>query len=83
MKRATITLPDDIQQALALYQQDQATAPTLTAVVQTALRHYLTERGYLPPAQPLRISPAPRGSGQQDVSSKHDQYFSDVCHERC
>ena len=82
MKRATITLSDDIQQALVAYQQDQDRAPTITAVVQIALRHYLAERGYLPPTQSLRISPAPFGSGMRDASSRHDQYFSNLCHER-
>jgi len=48
MKRATITLPDDIEQVLAAYLDEQEVPLALTAVVQTALRDYLAERGYLP-----------------------------------
>ena len=45
MKRATITLPDELEQALASYLDDQKVPLALTAVVQTALRDYLSERG--------------------------------------
>ena len=77
MKRTTITIPDEIQRALTAYYQDQEIAPTLTAVVQEALRDYLAERGYLPPTRPLRISPAERGSGKGDVSTAHDRYLAE------
>ena len=76
MKRATITLPDDIEQALEAYLDDQEVPVALTAVVQTALRDYLAERGYLPPADPLKITPAERGSGKRDVSVNHDRYLN-------
>ena len=77
MKRATITLPDELEQALETYLDDQEVPLALTAVVQTALRDYLSERGYLPPAQPLRITPAKGGSGQRDTSEQHYQYIQD------
>jgi hypothetical protein len=77
MKRATITLPDELEQALASYLDDQKIPLALTSVVQTALRDYLSERGYLAPAQPLRITPAAHGSGQTDVSVHHDRYFTE------
>ena len=48
MKRAMITLPDDIEHALQACRNDQEVPLALTAVVQTALRDYLAERGYLP-----------------------------------
>jgi len=48
----------------------------LTAVVQAALREYLTERGYLQTPRALRIRPAPRGSGLRDVSEAHDRYLA-------
>ncbi len=76
MKRATITLPDDIEQALALFTAEQAVPVPLTAVVQAAVREYLGERGYLPSTSALRIRPAKRGSGQDNVSISHDQYLS-------
>jgi hypothetical protein len=76
MKRATITLPDDLEQALARFAAEQAVPVQLTAVVQAAVREYLGERGYLPSTAKLRIRPAKRGSGQTDVSISHDESLS-------
>ena len=76
MKRATIALPDDLEQALERFVDEQTVPVQLTAVVQTAVREYLGERGYLPGTSKLRIRPAKRGSGHDDVSVSHDQYLS-------
>lgn len=76
MKRATITIPDDLAKAVGSYVRDQEARPALTAVVQAALRQYLAERGYLRAAAPLRITPAKRGSGRRDVSQAHDRYLA-------
>ena len=43
MKRATITLNDELERAVDAYLRDQEARPSLTAVVQTALRQYLTD----------------------------------------
>ncbi len=76
MKRATITIPDDLAEAVDRYVRAQEAPPGLTAVVQTALRLYLIERGYLRADRALRIRPAPRGSGRHDVSEAHDRYLA-------
>jgi hypothetical protein len=76
MKRATITLPNDLAEALAAYQRDQEVPPPLTAVAQAALKEYLAARGYLSPTRHLRITPAPHGSGTSDVSREHDRYLA-------
>jgi hypothetical protein len=76
MKRATITLNDELERAVDAYLRDQKARPSLTAVVQTALRRYLSEPGYVRPAKRLRITPARRGSGRKDVSERHDRYVS-------
>ncbi len=76
MKRATITVPKDLAAAVDGYVQAQETPPAFTAVVQTALRHFLAERGYLRSRVPLRITPATRGSGRRDVSEAHDRYLA-------
>ena len=73
MKRATITMTDDLEQAVVAYQRDQEVPPALTAVAQAALREYLAERGYLTPHRALRITPAKHGSGERDVSQEHDR----------
>jgi len=76
MKRATITLPDDLEQALERFVDEQDIPVQLTGVVQAAVREYLGKRGYLPSASKLRIRPAERGSGKDDVSASHDRYLS-------
>lgn len=80
MKRATITLPDDLEEVLEAYQRSQDVPVPLTAVTQAALREYLAKRGFLAPAakRSFGITPAGKGSGANDVSSKHDRYFSEA-----
>lgn len=46
MKPVTITIPDDLEQALERYRQDLETPLDLETVVQRALEHYLAERGH-------------------------------------
>lgn len=43
MRRATITLPDDLETELESYLATQDAPPSLTALVQAALRRYLEE----------------------------------------
>jgi hypothetical protein len=76
MKRATITLPDDLEQALERFVDERAVPVQLTAVVQAAVREYLGERGYLPSVSTLRIRPAKQGSGRDDISVSRDAYLS-------
>ena len=72
-----MTLPDDLAEAVEQYVRAQDAPPALTTVVQAALREYLQERGFLRKYRPLRITPAPRGSGRSDVSVEHDRYFAE------
>jgi len=76
MKRATMTLPDDLAEAVEHYLQAHEAPPALTTVVQAALRQYLSERGFLRGHQTLDITPARRGSGHRDVSQEHDRYLA-------
>jgi hypothetical protein len=78
MKRATMTLPDDLAEAMESYQNAQEAPPSLTTVVQAALRQYLAERGFLRTRRPLQITPALKGSGRSDVSQQHDRYFAEA-----
>ena len=78
MKRATVTFPDDLAEAVENYVRAQETPPALTTVMQAALREYLRERGFLRSYRPLKITPAPRGSGRSDVSENHDLYFTGI-----
>ena len=76
MKRATVTIPDDLAEAIESYVRAQEARPPLTAVVQAALRQYLADRGYLRARGRLRIKPAAGGSGRHDVSQAHDRYLA-------
>jgi Arc/MetJ-type ribon-helix-helix transcriptional regulator len=82
MKRATMTLPDDLAEAVENYVQAQEARPSLTTVVQIALRQFLGERGFLRERRTLRITPAEKGSGRSDVSQEHDRYFAESRKER-
>jgi hypothetical protein len=75
--RATITLPDDLAEAVDNYLQAQEAPPALTTVVQAALREYLSERGFLRVRKPLKITPK-GNSGRSNVSENHDAYLAGV-----
>lgn len=82
MKRATVTIPDDLERELNAYLQKQDAPPSLTAVMQAALREYLQtqrlrERDYRVARGPIRITPAKQGSGLSDVSVNHDRYLAE------
>ncbi|MCX8050121.1 MAG: hypothetical protein N3A55_10760 [Methylohalobius sp.] len=62
MRRATITLSEEIAQALEAYLKAQEVPPSRTAVIQAALREYLSRRGYLP--EPLSTESVEK-SGQK------------------
>ena len=81
MKRATITIPDDLELELEDFLAKQETPPSLTNIMQTALRSYLqqrkwNERGYRPPDTPLAIPTAKTSSGKNNIAKDHDRYFS-------
>jgi hypothetical protein len=77
MKRASVTLPDDLAKAVETYRQAQENPPVLTAVVQAALREYLRERGFLRAYRPLRLTAVGR-SGRGDISAEHDAYLAGI-----
>ncbi len=78
MKRATITLTDELERAVDAYLRDQDMPPALTSVVQAALRQYLAERGYIPASPRFHLSPARKGSSRRDISMKHDDYLAQI-----
>jgi hypothetical protein len=61
MKRASVTITDDVERALEAYGRDQDIPPRLVDVMQAALREYLAGRGYLAPVPPGRPRRKPRG----------------------
>ena len=82
MKRATITIPDDLEAELDAFMKEQATPPTLTNVVQAALRSFLEEqkwkeRSFKPAKKNLQLPIFEKGSGKKDLSANHDKYFQE------
>ena len=75
MRRATITLDDQLEAALEAYGKRQEVPPVSTSVVQAALHEYLARRGVAAPPESFQITPANKGSGKRDVSRNHDQYL--------
>lgn len=76
MRRATITIDDDLEAMLDSYLRRQEVSPALTSVVQAALREYLLHRGFASEPKRLRITPAKRGSESRDASVHHDRYLA-------
>ena len=76
MRRATITIGDDLDSQLNSWMRQQEAAPPLTAVVQAALREFLALRGFATSPRKLRITPSKKGSGTRDVSIEHDRYLA-------
>ena len=76
MKRATVTISDEIEANLAAYIRQQEVSPPLTAIMQAALREFLSRRGFAAGTRKLRITPAKKGSGAKDVSVDHDRYLA-------
>lgn len=70
-----MTLPDDLAEAVESYMRAQNVPPALTAVVQTALREYLRERGFLQSYRPLKLETL-GNSGRSDISVNHDLYLT-------
>jgi hypothetical protein len=61
MRRASITIPDELERALERYRGDLEVPPSLASVVQTALERYLEERGYSVEDVILPTGPKPGG----------------------
>jgi metal-responsive CopG/Arc/MetJ family transcriptional regulator len=84
MKRATVTIPDELEAELEAYLKEQDAPPSLTVLMQAALRDYLqskrlAQRQYRPARGPLRITPVEEKDalGEADVSVNHDRYFAE------
>ena len=81
MKRATITIPDDLEQELNAYLERQEIATPLTSLIQTALRAFLheqkwKERDYRAPKTELDVPISKSGSGRRNISVDHDEFLS-------
>ena len=76
MKRITIKLDAKLATALDGFVRNQRARTSVEAVVKKALRVYIASGEKRRPRRVLRVTPATRGSGLQDVSEKHDRYLA-------
>jgi hypothetical protein len=76
LRRATLTISDEIEANLNAYIREREGSSTLAAIVQAALREFLARRGFAVGARKLRVIPAKKGSGAKDVSVDHDRYLA-------
>ena len=81
MRRATVTIPDELEEQLDAWLDTQPARPSLAKVMQAALRMYLAEKRleaveYRPPAGPFDFTVDEVGSGHSDVSIEHDAHFA-------
>jgi hypothetical protein len=82
MRRATVTIPDDLERELERYLRNRPAPPSLTTLMQAALRSFLreqrlAERSFEPAGGAFRVTPAAEGSGHDDVSVGHDDHLHD------
>jgi len=59
MKHITFTMSDDLAEAVERYRNAQDAPPSLSSVMQSALRRYLSEQWFLREPRILAITPAP------------------------
>ena len=80
MKRTTISLPDELVEAIEHYRNEQGARLPVSAMIQAAVREYLARRGYSSDTENVAfsITPAGHGSGARDVSAEHDRYFAEL-----
>jgi len=80
MKRTTVSLPDQLTDALDRYRDEQGMRQPVSSLIRAALQEYLARRGYEsePPFEAFIITPAASGSGFRDVSADHDRYLAET-----
>lgn len=82
MSQATITIPDEMKQALEDYARRQDEPQELSVVIQTALQEFLERHDEFEVREyrPFRVTPIEEKDdmGESDVSVHHDTYFAEV-----
>lgn len=70
MKRATVTIPEELEGALESYRSGLDFPPSLAALVQAALKEYLHRRGYASSSSgvPSMYEDAPTVRGEKTAS---------------
>ncbi len=79
MKRATITIPDDLESRIKEYARSQEDNTSLSAVVRAALEEYLDNHERSSASWLLSFTPIEEkdDAGEPDVGVNHDTYRGD------
>ncbi len=72
MRRATVTIPEELERAMESYRGDLDFPPSLAKLMQAALAEYLSQRGYdaggSSSSRPTMMENAPRNKGTKMIS---------------
>lgn len=73
MRRATVTIPEDLERAMESYRGDLDFPPSLAQLMQAALAEYLSQRGYdagnrASSSRPTMMEKAPINRGSKTAS---------------
>jgi hypothetical protein len=82
VRRATITLTAELDEALDTYIQSLDAAPSVTAIMQAALKEYLAQRGFIRSRKRFWLTPAEEGSGDPHASQNHDRILAELLDAR-
>jgi hypothetical protein len=75
-RRATVAIGDQLQAELDSWLRQQDAQPSLTTVVQAALKEFLALHGLGTLPRKLHITPSKTGSGSPDGSIAHDLFLA-------
>jgi predicted nucleotidyltransferase len=71
MRRATVTLPDDLARQVDAFASKQPAPPSLTTLVQAALRRFLAEPDMSSNENPMIIRVLSRRAAIRDAAARH------------
>jgi predicted nucleotidyltransferase len=71
MRRATITIPDDLAEKVDAYSERQPAGPSLTALVQAALRRFLAEPEGSSHQRPVVLRVLSNRAAIKDAAARH------------
>jgi predicted nucleotidyltransferase len=71
MRRATVTIPDDLALQVDAFSSKQPAAPSLTTLVQAALRRFLAEPDGSPHESPVIIRVLSRRAAIKEAAARH------------
>ena len=77
MEATTVTLTRGVEAMLEVFLRAEKREGQRDTIIDEAVREYLSKRGYVPPRGPLRITPAPHGSGDPLTSIEHDRVLAE------